>query len=351
MVDQPRWKKPFWSGPYKGGVSFSKLSDWLECRERFRLSAIEGLEEKEPFNHRMEYGSIWHSGEEAVAEGKAWKSAMKAKGTELIATYPEAEAEINKWVDIAIHQFKAYLAYWQSHPSTRRRKYYMNEQRFRVAYRLPSGRTIFLKGFIDAAFTEAGNPYIQENKTKGTIYEEGITGGLPTNLQTALYLIAHNKHPRFPTAKGVLYNVIRRPLSEKHPIRPRKNESHPQFMKRMVEVIESKPDYYFMRWKAVITPRDLMNVKRWCIDPILEQFTDWWEWITTGEPWRLATKEECERLGAKPNLPGGGIHWRMPFGCYNSLANGWEGSFFNLLCHGSRRNIVDNYETLAAKGT
>lgn len=335
------WENPLWKGPHQDGITFSLLVKFLECRERFRLKVVEGLTEDEGFNHHLEFGSIWHEGEEAVAEGKAWKPRMKAYAGKLMAKWPEAEDEINKWVSIATHVFPAYLAHWENHPDTRRRKYYLHEQGFRVPYRLPSGRVLMMRGKIDGGFMEKAIPYIQENKTKGKIYEEGILGGLPTNLQTMWYFIAHNKMPKMPTAKGVLYNVIRRPLSERHPIRPRKNESTPQFHKRIRETVEANPNYYFMRWKAIITPIDVAKMKRWCINPILESLMDWWEWITTGEPWRIPTKDDLERCPRlHPNLPGGGIHWRFPFGAYHQLASGWEGSFFHLLCHGSRRNVT-----------
>jgi hypothetical protein len=56
--------KPLWSGPDgegpNGGITFSLLSRFLVCRERFRLHALEGWRTQDGFNHRLEYGNMWH---------------------------------------------------------------------------------------------------------------------------------------------------------------------------------------------------------------------------------------------------------------------------------------------------
>ena len=57
--------RPAWKGPVEDGITFSLLSRWVVCRERFRLQAIEGLKEDEGFVAPIEFGSLWHEAEEA----------------------------------------------------------------------------------------------------------------------------------------------------------------------------------------------------------------------------------------------------------------------------------------------
>ena len=49
------WKP--WGGPMVDGISFSSLSKFLCCRERFRLYKVEGLVERPEFNFKIEFGT------------------------------------------------------------------------------------------------------------------------------------------------------------------------------------------------------------------------------------------------------------------------------------------------------
>src|SRR6185369_9120155 len=67
VAPKPRvWAGPMDAGP-TGGITQSLLSMFLVCRERFRLRVIEGLHSFDRFNHRIEYGSMWHICEEVHA--------------------------------------------------------------------------------------------------------------------------------------------------------------------------------------------------------------------------------------------------------------------------------------------
>src|SRR5690606_27397262 len=151
----------------------------------------------------------------------------------------------------------------------------LQEQSFAVPYTLPSGRQVTLRGKFDAVVLFGRDIYLQENKTKGDIDEEGIGSTLTGNLQSMFYQVAlrrsligpdspdwnnaglhvgasfdylgtnsgknpsaikigttspatyyhipHTKGPA-PKIKGTLYNVVRRPLSDRYAIRQRKDE-------------------------------------------------------------------------------------------------------------------------------
>ena len=53
----PLWEGPAGTGP-NGGITFSLLSRFLVCRERFRVHAVLGLRPADDFNHRLEFGSM-----------------------------------------------------------------------------------------------------------------------------------------------------------------------------------------------------------------------------------------------------------------------------------------------------
>ena len=63
----PVWTGPMDSGP-NGGVTFSLLSRYIADPERFRIKVMEGWGPAPTFNHRIEYGSMWHVCEEALAK-------------------------------------------------------------------------------------------------------------------------------------------------------------------------------------------------------------------------------------------------------------------------------------------
>jgi hypothetical protein len=369
---------PLWKGPQEDGISFSLLSRFLECRERFRLKTVEGLEEDEGFNSAMEYGSLWHEMEEAFATGKDPKKAAGRYRDKLRGRYPAAEASINKWFKLAIRQFPIYLNHWWRHPETKKRKFILAEIAFRVPYQLPSGRTLHLRGKWDGVFQEGKKGFEQENKTKGRIDEAGLQGTVHENLQTMLYLIAlleeqdraRKKLPslclsrkqvktiRLLPMSGVLYNVIRRPLSDQHAQKQRKGrevwnadktrkirkgaETEDQFLDRVADDIRKEPDHHFMRWKARIFKKDIERFKAECFDPILEQLVDWWDWIKADpfDPFRVPRAGELCGTAPLIDCPGGGKHFRFPWGVYHSLASGFRGSYFEYLSQGRKDKLV-----------
>lgn len=357
---QPR--APLWKGPLEGGdgITFSLLSRFIVCRERFRLQVVEGLKEQElRFPHALEYGSLWHEAEEAFAGGNDWKSAVNNYANKLREEYPADDREIAKWVALCLHQFPEYINHYKSNSMERKREPILEEVAFKVPYALPSGRVVLLRGKWDCVFQYGKRSiYLQENKTKGNIDEEGITRTVDQNLQSMLYQIALRKgydanHGHIETGgeyvecgmglriKGTLYNVVRRPLSDKHAPRQKKKETPAQFYKRAgSELVRANPSYWFKRWRVEISGQAIERYRRITFDPLLEQLCDWWEWIQIDpfNPWRPRTE------GGGVWRTHNGIHWQSPWGVYNSLASGWRGDYFDLLTTGSRvgLNKVDS---------
>lgn len=333
---------------------------------------IEGLKASEGWNKSLGYGNLWHTCEEALAGGSDWKAALKKYAQEQLREYqaPNDQTAIDHWYRVCLTQFPEYVAYWSKHPDVIDRRPLFQEQTFNVPYRLPSGRTVYLRGKFDSVdlvrgtdrkykadgsiapmtLKEKADPncygigtgvWLQENKTKGDINEEMLKRQLSSgfDLQTMLYLIALQKlgettdlgyvseghaasdDPPFPIV-GVRYNVIRRPLSggkgsiKQH--QPSKGnpagETRDEFYERLRrDYIAAEPEYWFMRWNIEISAKDIERFKRETLNPILERLCQWYEvaahWQREGKPEEVFTDSESG-------------HFRLPYGVYNVIAEG-----------------------------
>ena len=337
MKKKVKAKESVWKGPEVDGITQSKLGLFLKCRERFRVSMVEGLRPQDMFRHSLEYGQMWHVCEEALALGgnpitknpvvsSPWEDQLLGYCSSLAQKYRLDSDAINKWYCICKMQFPLYVEYWKKHPDTKSRKSICAEEVFNVPYELPSGRVVKLRGKWDSVdwlgSKKGGGIYLQENKTKGDIKEEQLKRqiGSGFDLQTMLYLVAMQSSDSFNPKEinGVLYNVVRRPLAGgKHSIRQHKptksnlqGESADAFYKRLGGLIAEEPSWYFMRWKVEVTPADLERYKREFLNPILEQLCDWWEWIQSVEI------PGCEFQDID------GRHWRTPYGFWSVLEQG-----------------------------
>jgi len=379
---------PFWT-PDRG-LSFSAFSRWVTCRERGRLYFVEGLREDEGFIAPIEFGSLWHEAEEAAAEGKDWMSFVLTYRNRLRQNYPTAWEEIDKWTTLVKLVFPLYRDHWKGHKFMKGMIPVLGEKMFKVPYTLPSGRIILFRGKMDFLWSKSFRRkivlWLQENKTKGSIDEGGILGTLGMNLQTMLYLIVAQglirgegelegyhrdgldfwKQPttgdykRTPRRKpdisiprdakigGSLYNVVRRPLSDRKSPRQRKKETTGDFLQRVANKIQESPDTNFFRWEAHLYPSDFKTFKDKIFHPLLEDFLDWWTWMEADgfeDPWRsiyYGSLQEIKDYNRPPasGIPGGGIHSQAPWGVYNSLAAGWRGDYFDLLTKGSRLGLM-----------
>jgi len=345
-------KHPLWKGPLVDGITQSMLSDFLVCRERFRIKYILGLRPVDSFNHRIEYGNMWHLCEEWHAKGSDnWLRALKDYASGLCARYQTQQEQVQHWYNVCKVQFPIYVEHWKKHPDVKNRVPLLQEEVFDVPYELPgSGRVVRLRGKFDSVdlvgVGKSAAIYLQENKAKGDLDEVSLKKQLLFDLQTNIYLIVlhliqeeanKNGAPDLqegPIA-GVRYNCIRRPLSggkgsiRKHqPTKKNpKGESDESFYKRLGAIIRDDPGYFFMRWKSEVTPSDLERFKKEFLNPILEQLCDWYDWILKGP----GAFEDTWQRGYFNH----GIHWRTPYGFYNILAEGGNTELDEYLASGS----------------
>lgn len=357
-ADGPLWQGPEAQGPL-GGITFSMLSKWLTCRERFRVRYVEGWEPTRQFSHRIEYGNMWHVCEEALAGlsivqsnwvdvrgGDTWQANLYAYVKELRQRFPLDQEQIVHWYNVCKIQFPVYVEYWSKHPDVVNRTPLLQEQTFDVPYTLPSGRVVRLRGKWDSVDLigqgKNAGVYLQENKTKGDIDELALQRQLTFDLQTMMYLVAlhaemegEEQTPLTELRKsrgydapirGVRYNVVRRPLSggegtivQKKGSKNVAPETDEAFYARVRGVIDGTgvktdgtnytgPSHWFMRWKFDVTPQDVKRFRDECLDPILEALCNWCH-LTTGKP-LTAFDQGCLQFGH---------HWRHPFGCDNAV--------------------------------
>jgi hypothetical protein len=355
-------RDPVWKGPLADGITYSMLTKFMTCRERFRLWVVEGLKAEDKFDHKIEYGHMWHECERALSgatmiNGKAvgivdWQTPLKKYRDALLERFKlqNVAPQIQHWYEVCRIQFAIYQQFWAKHKDNIAKRPVCQEHTFDVPYVVGSGRVIRLRGKFDAIDLIGKSPviYVQENKTKGDIEEDNIQRQLSFDCQTGMYLTAVKAlckaDPKALTPAdrklaelmkknpigGVRYNVVRRPLSggkgniKKHaPTKKRPNgETDKEFYERLRSVIDGTgtnqkgddypgPEYFFMRWQAEIDVNAIERFERRFLRPILNQLWEWWDWIGVlrNDPWDSAGS--------------GGIHWQHPFGAMNSIDEGY----------------------------
>jgi hypothetical protein len=352
-VRSPLWAGPCDSGP-QGGITFSLLSRFISCRERFRIAVMEGLRPVNAFNHRIAFGSMWHVCEEAYSspdtgpECQLWNVELQRAAQNLCRQYPMSQEQVDYWYNICRVTFPLYVDYWAKHPDMIARRPLLSEQSFSVPYPLPSKRVVTLRGKWDSVDMvgegKGARVILQENKTKGDVREAQLRRQLRFDLQLGVYLTALHQYQRDSfwwrankvwrdlRIGGVRYNVVRRPLSggKGSIVRHKPTKSNPEgeskeaFFLRLRDIIAESPQDYFMRWDVGITPSDILKFRRECLDPILEQLCDWWE-----------AMQDCDGDYFRPPTPHGYVHWRHPYGVFDALNDGGSSDMDEYLETGS----------------
>ncbi len=390
-------KEPLWRGPEVDGITFSLLSRFLQCRERFRLHVVEGLRPNPQFNHKIAYGEMWHVCEEAHAKqegsGKGcgiqlWPHFLTNYAQGLCKKYPQDQGQIDHWHRVCRTQFPLYVEYWRNHPDTAARTPLLQEQVFDVPLTLPSGRTVRLRGKWDSVdlvmpgkcncgadrsgpSAEAHSPscpagiahtvtgkgpqggiWLQENKTKGDIRPSQVQRQLRFDLQTMLYLVAFGTPKKGHSAagrdvegwtygaeiKGVRYNVVRRPLSggKGTIVRHKATKNHP----------EETKDQFYTRMAEYIRAEPGEYFMRWNVEVSAADVARF-----RRECLDPVLEQLCDWWGWISNVSDhfaveetfldgrraayNPIHWRHPFGCYNALDEGGSSDLDDCLETGS----------------
>lgn len=342
-------KRPFpvWKGPEIDGITQSMIGKWMTCRERARLEWVEGLKPIQEFNHKIEYGNMWHECEEAYANSgnpivnnpkyqSPWLKRLTTYCEGLVKKYPAQQSQIDHWYRVCMVQFPLYIDHWKRHKDIVNRTSLWEEKVFAVPYQLPDGREVLLRGKFDSVdYVKRGRKteiWLQENKAKGDIDEQSIIQQLDFDRQNGMYLTALDQiskgHEIIPISEteairkgevvGVRYNVIRRPLSGgKGTIRRHKaTKTKPEetvdhfYNVRVKEIIQEDPEYFFFRPAAEYSHRDLLRYQREFLNPLLMDICNWWDWVGT------------EKGIRQPFEHPQGLHYRTPYGNYSPIQHG-----------------------------
>jgi len=308
--------KPGWD-LYVDGVSYSLLSKFVVCRERFRIATVEGYRSSDR-KDALDFGTMFHKALELYA----------AKTTTMQITSKLMTLYRNTGIDqMLIRQVALIVPHYSQYYASDKFNYVGQEEVFDVPYiSQTNGRTIRLRGRWDEVFMRGGKLWLQENKTKSDINRLKITQTLAFDLQTMLYCytlaIAKKKQ-----IGGVLYNVIRKPG-----LIQGKSETDEQYLQRISDDIAKRPDHYFFRSENDLTASDIAAFARTTLFPLIESVVAWWESIKKNpmDPW--VTED------GKPNPH----HFARPFGVFDPMSIGL-GDFFEYVTTGVPHGLIKIY--------
>lgn len=344
--------KPVWKGPHKDGVTQSLISQYLFCKERFRILTIDGLRAKSKLNIPIEFGQMWHIAEEYHANNEDWEEPVLDYAKELAKKHRTEQDQIQKWYSVCKTTFPIYAEFWKEQEDVKNRTPMYQEVSFKVPYSLPSKRTVLLRGKWDSVDDINGEIYLQENKTKSQVDVETLERQLKYDLQVMTYLAAlrHELVPKgHAPPSGVRYNVIRRPLAGgKGSIRPHKAtknkpaETMDHYYERLGNIIRDNREEFFFRWKVNISEEEVNQYEHKTLIPILENILDDYEW------WSFCKKEKQDPYNGNLRMhefkKHCSRHFRLPYGIYNPIAQGRLGVMDEYLSTGSTISLenVDN---------
>ena len=275
--------------PFKHGVSVSALSMWLTCREAARLKYVCGVKpkiESKAFLAGGTMASLHEQYYKALTSGATYATPVEAAEAALAhseqiladaiaAGKQSAMDEIEAQLSHAEVLLPRYIAHWWDEDTSV--EWTDAEREFSVPV---PGTGTSLYGFMDGNFNRRGKPWIFESKYKARWSENFITA-LPQDLQVNGYIFAERESGRDPA--GCCYNLTRKPQ-----IRQKAKESRKEFLDRLAEDIDSRPDFYFERVDISLTKKE----KDFASDRITYLVRNFLEW------WQLA-KQNSAAIGSK----------------------------------------------------
>jgi hypothetical protein len=279
----------------RDGITQGLLTIWRTCRESARLF-LQGYSQKNNNSMGTTFGTIGHGINE-----KVYGAMQKGKLTDipsagLIKKYtkevekiwqeenPRASKEAIEQKEFALLLAETvmplYFEYW--HKDIKKMNWIGVEQEFDIPYTLKDGRKTRLRGKMDGVYKNNG-VWLFETKCKSKISEGTLVDVLPLDFQNNFYLSAINKLLNVQP-KGIKYNIIRRTLME-----PKKNETLPNFAKRVVLDIKKRPEFYFIRFELATDSSDLKKFNKE-LENQIKEFYDWHQGILSHYP----NPSQCE---------------------------------------------------------
>lgn len=277
LTFQSRKKKPLWK--IEDGITFSALSKWLDCREQFALQWIDGVTPRR-LSIALEFGSVIHYALENQFKGPPEYVIGVITDHYRKYRYPTCKNSTERdtldyLLSLAEVVFPRYCRYWEANDT------YMvwigREEKFEIPYPIVDmngeERQLLLRGMRDGIYSNPENTIygLFETKTKSKIMEQDILAALEYDMQTMMYcLCTYLSTGVYPNQ--ITYNVIRRP-----DIYQRKEENQLDYLKRIGDDIDSRPEHYFKRYEADVTQDKITMFQEKTLTPILKLFVQWWD--------------------------------------------------------------------------
>jgi hypothetical protein len=185
------------------------------------------------------------------------------------------QEELKRIVETAKLVWPAYLNWWETKQGIETLddcEFVALEEDFKFPHKLPDGNEVILRGRIDGILRYRGKLWLMENKTKSVV-DDRLADYLPHDMQTMMYCHCIQMKYGEPV-EGILYNVIRRPG-----LKLKKDGDVPELLNRIREDLETRPEFYFLRWNVYLADGD---TNRWVdrvLNPILQNVRLWWKEI------------------------------------------------------------------------
>lgn len=275
----------------KDGITQGLLCSWRDCREKASLF-LQGYTQNKT-SMGLTYGTIVHS----ILE-KAYRSISKGE----IKNFP-TEKQVKHWVSIVEKEWEkenprasreelsnketscliaeatlpSYFDYWRK--DFKELKWLSIEEEFKIPY---ENKTL-LRGKFDGVYERKGKLWLFETKAKSMIREGVLVDTLPMDFQVNFYLYCLKRiYKRIPA--GVKYNVVRRIGLEQ-----RKKETIKQYVKRCVEDVESRPEFYFLRFESIISNEEMNKFE----EELKKQINEFIFWFKTKDN-HYRNPNQCE---------------------------------------------------------
>lgn len=273
--------KPAFYDIERDGITQGLLNCWRSCREMAWLF-LQGYSLKRN-SMGLVFGTIIHAVLEDIygmmqqkkilgiptAKNVKWACLRVEKIWE--KENPKASAEGIQLKELSLLLAEAilplYFEYW--HKDKTNLPWVGLEQEFKIPYKLADGRKTFLRGKMDGIYKKNGI-WLFETKGKSQINEVNLVDTLGLDFQNNFYLSNVRRLLNIQPS-GVKYNVIRRTQMQQS-----KKENLKQFANRIIEDIEKRPEYYFLRFELSITKQELDKFDEE-LGIHIKEFYDWWD--------------------------------------------------------------------------
>jgi len=248
------------------GATMSLLTTWRSCPTKARC-VMAGMY-KPGFSKAIIFGNVFHSALEwvlnqykaGVLDSPDWfydtcnlRALIQSLNEEFSAEYTLADGTGKGYFDEAFNFLPVviplYFRYWKEDFFGDDKKEFVEiEKSFKVKYL----DKVSLRGKRDAIYKDSKcDMWLMEHKTKSRIPEHALSMTISRDFQVMLYIAAYYLETGIKL-KGVLYNIIRKPM-----LRQKKTESQGDFFKRVAVDIKQREQFYFMRFNVPIPWSDI----------------------------------------------------------------------------------------------